>query len=134
MFFLEAKSFLMSFLIHRCFVFQGIQRIILHIELTFHWPFSSINFTNTYCLSVLFLPSGYFLFPLEKATTPEEKKSYNRVAISRSEAYSQYNCALFFPCVISYSAFTLTWINDFQVSFNHRKQWKLSVCKRHFPS
>ena len=33
-----------------------------------------------------------------------------------------------------YSAFTLTWIivNDCQVeffSFNHRKQWKLSVCK-----
>ena len=34
-----------------------------------------------------------------------------------------------------YSPFTLIWliINDFQVeffSFNHRKQWKLSVCKK----
>ena len=36
---------------------------------------------------------------------------------------------------LNYSSFTLTWIivNDFQVeffSFNHRKQWKLSVCKK----
>ena len=35
----------------------------------------------------------------------------------------------------AYSPFTLTWliVNDFQVeffSFNHRKQWKLSVCKK----
>ena len=36
---------------------------------------------------------------------------------------------------IIYSSFTLTWliVNDFQVevfSFNLRKQWKLSVCKK----
>ena len=48
----------------------------------------------------------------------------------------------FYPLMIEtlfsvqrYSAFTLTWIivNDFQVeffSFNHRKQWKWSVCKK----
>ena len=37
--------------------------------------------------------------------------------------------------IFTYNPFTLTWIivNDFQVeffSFNHRKQWKLSVCKK----
>ena len=35
----------------------------------------------------------------------------------------------------NYNPFTLTWliVNDFQVeffSFNHRKQWELSVCKK----
>ena len=36
---------------------------------------------------------------------------------------------------VIYSSFTLTWLmtNDFQVkffSFSHRRQWKLSVCKK----
>ena len=42
---------------------------------------------------------------------------------------------LSFDVSYMYSSFTLTWliVNDFQVeffSFNHQKQWNLSVCKK----